>query len=52
LREKTDPVNLSLSVAVLAVLIADLAGSTILVGINPPATFWFLFGLACSDLRH
>ncbi|MCD6490187.1 MAG: O-antigen ligase family protein [Thermodesulfobacterium sp.] len=49
LRKKRDPANLSLSVAILAVLIADLAGSTILVGIHPPSMFWFLFGLANSN---
>ena len=46
LKEKIDSINLSLVIMVLAVLIADLAGSTIFVGVSPPATFWFLFGLA------
>lgn len=48
LREKLDIYLLPFVAAVLAVLISELTGSAVMVGVFPPALFWSLLGMGVS----
>ncbi len=45
LRERMDIYRVAFIVAVFAVLIAEITSSTILIGLYPAASFWFLLGM-------
>ncbi len=46
LREKTEMYRVAFAISILAVVIAEITSSTILVGFYPAASFWCLLGMA------